>query len=146
MSKSFYPIIMTDNLNESINFYEDYLGFVAETEMNCFAVLKHKKNDDVRLGLITKNHHSLPEHSQKNSQGLVLNFPVESVNEVYRELYMEGLEIENEPSLAPCGRRHFMIQDPNGVLIDVMEEYDPFSGQNDNSEEFEVMMQSIRTH
>lgn len=143
MSNKYYPIVMTDNLKESINFYEDYFGFIAETEMECFAVLRHKGNEEMRVGLITRDHHSLPKHTQKTVQGLILNFPVDSVNDSYRELYLEGLDIEGEPSLAPCGRRHFFVQDPNGVLIDVMEEYDPFKELNDNNDEFEDMMESI---
>ncbi len=144
MSGKYYPIVMTDNLNKSINFYEDYLDFVPEIEMDCFAVLKHTKHKDIRIGLIVQNHHSLPETHQKAVQGLILNFPVENVNEAYRALYLEGLEIETELSLAPCGRRHFMIQDPNGVLIDVMEEYDPFAQHNDNNDDIDQMMSSCR--
>lgn len=143
MSTKYYPIVMTADLRESINFYEDFFDFAPEIEMDCFAVLQHSKHKDIRLGLIAHNHHSLPDTHQKAAQGLIINFPVEDVNKAYKNLYMEGLEIKQEPALAPCGRRHFMIQDPNGVLIDVMEENDSLSGHNDNGDECEAQSETI---
>lgn len=140
---SFYPIIMTENLRESINFYEDYLDFVPELEMDCFAVVKSSKNPEIRIGLIARDHESLPEASQKQVQGIVLSYPVDSVNETYRHLYMEGIEIEGEPSVSACGRRHFMFRDPNGILIDVSEDQVSLETENDNAEEFIEMMESI---
>lgn len=140
-SKSFYPIIIAKNIVETINFYEDHFGFIPELEMDCFAVLRHEKYKDMRLGIIKEGHSGLPDtHKKVTTQGLLLNFPVKRVNDVYKDMYMEGLDILGKPAIASCGRRHFMVSDPNGVLIDVMEEVDPFTMTNDN-EELEKMME-----
>ena len=124
---TYYPIIKTDKLIESINFYEDYFGFVPELEMECFAVMTHSENG-ARIGFITHDYHALPEHQKSAAQGLILNFPVKNVNESYKDMYLEGLDLHAQPALAPCGRRHFFVEDPNGILIDVMEDFDPFAG------------------
>ena len=126
MSRHYYPIILTDNFRDTVNYYEDYFDCVPELEMDCFAVLKHNSDNGIRIGVMKADHKAVPEQYRRNVQGLILNFPVEDVIKAYDHFYFEGLDIEGEPGLAPCGRRHFMIRDPNGVLIDVMEDYDPF--------------------
>lgn len=39
----------------------------------------------------------------------------------HQEAYWEGLEVVCEPRDALCGRKHFFIEDPNGILVDVAE-------------------------
>ena len=51
--------------------------------------------------------------------GMILNYPTKDVRATYQQMYWEGLNIISEPVEAPCLRKHFFVEDPNGILIDV---------------------------
>jgi uncharacterized glyoxalase superfamily protein PhnB len=146
MAQSFYPILMTEKYVETINYYEDHFDFIAEMETDTFTVLRHKKDSAVRIAVVAREHDELPEGHSKNAQGIILNYPVSDVQSAFEYFYMEGMDIKTDIKLSPCGRRHFMVVDPNGVLIDVMQEYDPFKegdldilkGSNENDFETEI--------
>ena len=76
------------------------------------------------LGFTKKTNTVIPEQHRKTPQGVMINYPVKDVQKMYDHLYQEGLTLLNEPENAPCGRKHFMVEDPNGILIDVAEDLD----------------------
>ncbi|MEG0984663.1 VOC family protein, partial [Algoriella sp.] len=45
---------------------------------------------------------------------------VENVDEIYTKLKSKNVQIEIELRDEPWGDRHFAIQDPNGVGIDIV--------------------------
>jgi len=58
-----------------------------------------------------------PEMAPFGGQGATLNFRVEEVDEVYRELTGKGLEPTMPLEDHPWGDRGFSIKDPNGVEL-----------------------------
>ena len=54
-------------------------------------------------------------------KGMILSMPMHDVQAAFKEFYWEGLTVISEPSEAPCGRLHALIEDPNGILIDISE-------------------------
>lgn len=121
-SQQTYPIICTTKLAETIAFYEDYFGFVPSFEMACFAMVRHPQKPELCVAFLDADHHTVPAHYKDGVKGLILNLPVENVDLMYQQLYWEGAEVLMEPQLERCGRKHFMVFDPNGVLIDVMQD------------------------
>ncbi|MFP4314377.1 MAG: VOC family protein, partial [Alphaproteobacteria bacterium] len=118
----YYPIICTENYAKTVNFYEDHFDFSAAFEMNGFTVLQHKTNKTMYLAILDRNHNSIPEQYKKPVSGMILNFPVKDVRITYQQLYWEGLNIITEPEVTPCARKHFFVEDPNGILIDVTQD------------------------
>lgn len=117
-----YPIICTDKFKDTVNFYEDYLGFTPQFEIiENFVVMKRDQYEGVFIAILDVNNHEIPEAYRKPSSGLIINFPVDDVRAAYDDLYHEGVEIVSEPKISMCGREHFFIADPNGILIDVAE-------------------------
>ena len=57
--------------------------------------------------------------------GLLLNFEVEDVDAVYSEVEKAKLPILQPIRDEDFGQRHFITQDPNGVLIDVIKPIPP---------------------
>jgi len=119
LSQYSYPIICSENFRQTIAFYEDHLDFIPEVEMKGFAILKRKGHDDTYISVIDSNHEALPAEYKRPVQGMILNYPVNNVIEFYDHAYHDGLTLISEPKDAPCGRKHFYIEDPNGILINV---------------------------
>ncbi len=124
LSQFSYPIICSENFEQTVAFYEDFFDFSPSLEMEGFVILSREEWQNVYLAVIDYNHKAIPEKFRKPVSGMILNYPAEDVQVVYDRLYDEGLELVTEPEEAKCGRKHFYVEDPNGILIDVAEEVD----------------------
>ena len=118
-ANAFYPIICTNKLRETINFYEDHFGFRAFYEAEHYAYLKHDEHENMHIGIASVSHPDLPETFKQPVSGMILSLFTEDIQKVYDELYMEGIELASEIKDESCGRRHFTVIDPNGVIISV---------------------------
>jgi len=115
---SFHPTLVSKKFNETINFYEDYFGFRIALEEDRLAILQLKDDPKVCLSVYDIKYAS---EGIKPVSGLVLNVPCKDVQAVYEQLYMEGLEMHKELGHDFRGNHHFIVRDPNGVLINVTE-------------------------
>ncbi len=52
---------------------------------------------------------------------MLLNLEVESVDSEYKRLKSLGLDMVLDIRSEDWGQRHFIIQDPNGILIDMIQ-------------------------
>ena len=117
-----YPIICTDRLVETVNFYEDHFDFIPEMELDNYFLLRHNIDKDRYIAFVDVNSEALPNEAKKVSVGLVIKFPVSNVDTAYQQAYWEGLDILDEPKPSRCGGRQFMIRDPNGVYLYLVED------------------------
>ncbi len=115
-----YSTLVSDKLVSTVNFYEDYFGFIPVIERDGYVMLKNKDN---LIAVFDARHECVPDH-MKPVQGVIVNVPHENVQEFYDRLYMEGLEIYKEPCIDINGKKHFVVYDPNGVLVNVHEPMD----------------------
>lgn len=115
---AFHPTIVSDKYVPTINFYEDYFGFVATVEKDGFTLLQKANNPGIRIAIFDASHECVAERVNP-VQGLILNIPVEDVRSKYDTLYMEGLELYKELGVDIHGRKHFVVCDPSGVLVNV---------------------------
>ncbi|OKK01565.1 VOC family protein [Amycolatopsis sp. CB00013] len=127
---SFYPVLMTEKIAETRDFYRDHFGFELTFEADWYVSLKR---GEWELAILAPGHETIPGGAGKPVQGLLLNFEVEDVDAEHRRLVgaaglPEALSLRSEE----FGQRHFIVADPNGVLIDVIQEIPPtgeFAGQ-----------------
>ena len=123
--QSIYPVIGTDKITESRDFYTRYFDFEVTFEADWYVSLKSSQNPAYELALLDYRHPSLPEAYQKPAQGVLINFEVENVDIVYEELKEAGLPVLLELKSEDWGQRHFIACDPNGILIDVIQNIAP---------------------
>ncbi len=113
----FHPTIVSDKVSHTVNFYEDHFEFVPTIEQDGYVFMQNKDRPEMCIAVVDVNHECIRNESVKPVQGLILNFPVADVNETFNALYFEGLDIQQEPKENKLGSRHFIVRDPNGVLI-----------------------------
>ncbi|HWV66730.1 VOC family protein [Chitinophaga sp.] len=113
--------IITARLAESKKFYTEILNFGVLFE-NEFYLLLHTPDKQAEISFL------LPEHASQqplfktafNGKGIYLTIEVDDVDEVYEAIKAKGADIKIAIRNEPWGDRHFAIQDPNGVGIDVV--------------------------
>ncbi|MBO9611478.1 MAG: VOC family protein [Dyadobacter sp.] len=117
--------IITSKLAETKAFYTGTLGFGVTFE-NEFYLLLHVPGGGSEISFLLPDHPSQQPLFQKafQGQGTYLTIEVEDVDELYKELKNKGVEIKIDIRDEPWGDRHFAIQDPNGVGIDLLK-YSP---------------------
>ncbi|MCP3817870.1 VOC family protein [Streptomyces sp. A3M-1-3] len=122
MLTSFYPVICTSRLKESRDFYTGLLGFETTFEADWYLSLRRPGDAlPYELALLDHSHPTLPEAYRVPVRGLLLNFEVEDVDAEWERLVVrEGLTAELALRSEDFGQRHFIVADPNGVLIDVI--------------------------
>ena len=123
---SFYPVIGSHRLAESVEFYTGLFGFETTFESDWYVSLRRPEPPNYELALLNPEHETVPAGYRRPAQGLLLNFEVADVDAEHARL-VDGAGLE--PVLAlrseDFGQRHFIVADPNGVLIDVITPIEP---------------------
>jgi catechol 2,3-dioxygenase-like lactoylglutathione lyase family enzyme len=118
---SFYPVLMSDHIATTRDFYVQHFGFQITFESDWYVSLKSADNR-YELAFVDYNHESVVKAYQQPAAGLLLNFEVSDVDAEYQRLIVQnGLPLKRELLSEDFGQRHFATVDPNGVLIDVIQ-------------------------
>ena len=123
--ESAYPVICTDKIIESRDFYTRNFNFEITFEADWYISLRSKQSPAYELALMNYQHSSLPEEFRQPTRGLLLNFEVGDVDREYDRLKKKGLSIVFDLKSEEWGQRHFITEDPNGLLIDVIQNVAP---------------------
>jgi catechol 2,3-dioxygenase-like lactoylglutathione lyase family enzyme len=115
---SLYPVVCTDRLAESRDFYVRHFGFEVTFEADWYVSLRRGSYE---LALLDHAHPTLPAAYRRPVAGLLLNFEVADVDAEWERLVIGGgLKPELELRSEDFGQRHFIVADPSGVLVDVI--------------------------
>ena len=118
--------ILTEKLTETKAFYTENLGFGVTFE-NEFYLLLHTPNKETELSFLLPNHPTQQPffHLAYEGKGLFLTIEMDDVDVLYNTLKSKGVEIKVDLRDEPWGDRHFAIEDPNGIGIDIVKYYEP---------------------
>ncbi len=117
---SFYPVMMVDDPKATAAFYIRHFGFGAAFCSDWYVHLTHPENPGVNLAILHGDHPTIPAIGQGRAAGVLLNFEVGDVDTFHAQALRDGLLILQPLRDEPFGQRHFITQDPGGVLIDVI--------------------------
>jgi catechol 2,3-dioxygenase-like lactoylglutathione lyase family enzyme len=106
------PDLRTDRLQESRNFYIDFLGFEVGMDLGWVVTLVSRSNPTAQLTLISRD-----QGSEVDPQ---LSIEVENVDEAHARAVERRLKIVYPLTDEPWGVRRFFVSDPNGVVINVL--------------------------
>lgn len=122
---SYYPVLMTDDVAGTATFYKEHFRFQALFDSGWYVHLQSIEDKRVNLGIVTGDHASIPAAGRGKVSGLLINFEVAEPDAVYERIEAAGVPILLSLRDEPWGQRHFIAQDPNGVLIDVIKPIPP---------------------
>lgn len=113
--------IVTPELAATKAFYTSILGFGVSFE-NEFYLLLHTPGKEAEISFLLPDHPSQQPIFQQvfAGKGVYLTIEVDDVDKMYTELKKKGVLIKIDIRNEPWGDRHFAIQDPNGIGIDIV--------------------------
>ena len=123
--ESSYPVICTKKIKASRDFYVQNFEFEPTFEADWYISLRSKDNTSYELALLDYEHSSLPEKFRQPTRGVLINFEVADVDAVYQDLKTKKVPILKEVTSEEWGQRHFITADPNGILVDVIQNIPP---------------------
>jgi len=106
-------------LQKSKAFYVELLGFEVKYDSDWYVQLCSPENPDIEYGIIQRNHKLVPEKFQNSPTGMYVTFVINDVDAVYKKAMDMGISIVQEPRNEFYGQRRFLVEDPNGCLIDI---------------------------
>lgn len=121
----YYPVIQTGDVAGTRDFYMTHFRFKLAFDADWYCHLQSVEDPKVNIAILDGQHATIPEEGRGTVSGLILNFEVEDVDSVYAEVEAAGLPILKPLIDEAFGQRHFITQDPNGVLIDVIKPIPP---------------------
>ncbi|QDY80557.1 VOC family protein [Streptomyces qinzhouensis] len=136
----FYPVIGTRSITAARDFYTGRLGFEITFEADWYVSLRRPDAPHYELALLDPAHPTVPAgHRTPITGGLLLNFEVEDVDAEHRRLVGEdGLTELLSLRTEDFGQRHFIVEGPDGVLIDVITVVPPTGAYADQYTEGQV--------
>ncbi len=122
---SYYPVIMTSDVAGTADFYMANFGFEEAFRSDWYIHLRSSTDASVNLAVLDGHHETIPETGRGRVSGLLLNFEVEDPDGMYAKAVAADLPILIPLRDEAFGQRHFIMSDPNGVLIDVIKPIPP---------------------
>lgn len=123
--KSLFPDICSQNLIASKEFYVDLLGFEVIFEIDWYIQLQSPSLEPVQIAFVASNHPSVPSGYQKTPQGVIVTVEMEDVDKIFQKAITLKLPVVVDLCNEAWGQRHFMVEDPNGLLLDVYSMIEP---------------------
>jgi len=125
MLKSLFPDICSTNLAESKQFYASLFGMKPVFDIDWYVQMQADHDENVQIAFVAKDHPSVPQRFAVDPQGVVITFELEDVDSVYERAKEMKLSIVQELRDEEWGQRHFMVEDSNGLLVDVVKMIEP---------------------
>lgn len=121
-----YPLVTTPAAAQAAEFYVRYLAGTITFESSWFYLVE---GDGFSIAFMTPEHPSSPPGPETFSGlGLILTLQVADAARAYEELKDKGAPIVYPLTDEPWGQRRFQLQDPSGLILDVVEQTDPAPG------------------
>ncbi|WDR03037.1 VOC family protein [Devosia algicola] len=118
MNRAFTNILCSD-VQGTAQFYQDLLGMKRAGDFGWFIVLSHDEMPNFEMGVLSKDHETIPAGLSSGPGGSILTFVVNDLEDVHAKAISMQAEIIQEPMELPYGQRRLMLRDPAGFAVDV---------------------------
>jgi len=123
--KSSFPVFIVKDLDAAKSFYTGNLGFDVAFSGDWYIHLVSKSG--VQVGFMLPDQPTQPTIFQKaySDEGVIFSLEVEDADSAFAVAKSKSLHIVLELRSEDWGQRHFCIQDPNGVYLDIVQSFEP---------------------
>ena len=123
--QSSFPVFIVKDLDAAKSFYTENLGFDVVFSGDWYIHLVSKSG--VQVGFMLPDQPTqLPIfHKPYSGEGVIFSLEVEDADAAFAIAKSNSLHIVLELRSEDWGQRHFCIQDPNGVYLDIVQSFEP---------------------
>jgi catechol 2,3-dioxygenase-like lactoylglutathione lyase family enzyme len=121
------PNICSTDLEAARDFYVELLGFSVAFESDWFVQLVAADDTDLAVGILRRDHDSIPVDSQRAPQGVILTVVVDDADLAHRRAVQLGVDVLLAPHDTPYGQRRLLVRDPDGAVVDISAPTAPLS-------------------
>ena len=120
-----FPVFIVTDLQAAKAFYTENLGFGVAFENDWYLHLVSESG--VQLGFLLPDQPTQPEifHRAYSGSGVIFSIEVDDADAAYALAQNQSLKIVLELRSEDWGQRHFCIEDPNGVYLDIVQAIAP---------------------
>ena len=131
-ARSSFPVFIVTDLIAAKSFYTENLGFDVAFANEWYVHLVSKSG--VQVGFMLPEQPSQPPIFQKPypGEGVIFSLEVEDADAAFAAAKSRSLHIVLELRSEDWGQRHFCIQDPNGVHLDIVQAIEPAEEYRDD--------------
>jgi catechol 2,3-dioxygenase-like lactoylglutathione lyase family enzyme len=124
-TNGFFPILISTDLDATHEFYTTHLGFQVVFQNEWYLHLANASG--VQLGFLLPNQPTQPDflHRAYPGSGVLYSLEVADAAAAYEQLRAQGVPLLLDLRDEPWGQRHCIIQDPNGLPIDIVQSTPP---------------------
>lgn len=123
MITSFYPVVQVHGPRAAADFFRTHFGFEETFAADWYVSLRNGPHE---LAFLHPDHETIPSGYGHPAAGVLLNVEVDDATEAYRRLSgLPDAPVRLELRDEPFGQRHFILEGPGHVLVDVIEEIEP---------------------
>lgn len=124
-----YPLFTVSHLQHSAAFFRHCFGMHTLFEASWVSMLSKEGSETIALGLMASDHPSRPPGPEVfRGLGMIFTVQVADVAALHARLTSDGTPIDHPLTDCPWGQRRFMLRDPSGILIDIVQQTDPAPG------------------
>jgi len=116
-----FPITITDKLTECRDFYTTFFNFKIVFEADWYIHLRHESGTELAVMLPRLDNQPSIIHAPYNGEGVIYSFEAEDAQTEYERLTGLGVTMSYDLKDEEWGQRHFMVKDPAGVVIDIVQ-------------------------
>lgn len=121
MFNKLHPLIITDKLTDTTEFYKTHFEFDETFTSDWYVQLLHANGTEIAV--MVSNAANQPDflHAPHGGSGMVMTFEVDDATATYETFKSKGVTFLKELTDEEWGQRHFILQDPAGVYVDVVQ-------------------------
>lgn len=118
-----FPVMVVNDLQALKLYYESVFSFKTVFYDESFYLHLISPNNAIQLGFLMPKHASQPEflHSMMVTEGFVISLEVKDASAAYAQAQSMNLDIAMPLKVEEWGQTHFMLQDPAGLRLDIIE-------------------------
>ena len=123
--KSSFPVFTVPDLDKAKTFYAQNLGFEVVFSGDWYVHLVSKSG--VQVGFLLPDQPTQPPIFQNrfDGEGVIFSLEVDDADAAFAAAKSRSLNIVLELRTEDWGQRHFCIQDPNGIHLDIVQSFEP---------------------
>ena len=123
--KSSFAVFTVKDLVAAQSFYSENLGFDVVFSNEWYVHLVSKSGVQVAFMLPDQPTQPPVFQTPYSGEGVIFSLEVEDADAAFEVAKSKSLHIVVELRSEDWGQRHFCIQDPNGVYLDIVQSFEP---------------------